>query len=87
MSLPTQREIIVNTIAALEAARSSLADAVNWLHADCRPTGSSFPPAAAEARTRTLRTARTDTIEIEAAKRLLYEALEQLDSQYAERTG
>jgi hypothetical protein len=87
VSLPTQREIILNTIAALEAARSSLSEARNWLHADWRPAGASLPPAAAEARSSTLRTVGSQTIDIETAKRSLYEALEQLGAHSAGRNG
>jgi hypothetical protein len=87
VSLPTQREIILNAIAALEAARSSLSEARNWLHSDWRPAGSPLPPAAAEARSSTLRTVGSHTIDIEAAKRSLYDALEQLGAQSAGRTG
>jgi hypothetical protein len=87
VSLPTQREIILNTIAALEAASSSLSDARRWLSADWRPAGSSLPPAAADARSSMDRTIGDFSIDIETAKRSLYDALDQIGAQSAGRNG
>lgn len=37
MSLPTQREMILNTIAALDDARSKLSTARDWMQSDWQP--------------------------------------------------
>jgi hypothetical protein len=87
VSLPTQREMILNAIAALDAARSGLSEARNWLHAEWIPPGSALPPAAAEARSNTLGTIGDQTIAIETAKRSLYDALEVLGVHSAGRNG
>jgi hypothetical protein len=87
VSLPTQRELILNTIAALEAASSSLSEARRWLSAEWRPVGSSLPPAAAEARFSMQRTIGDFTIDIEPAKRSLYDALDQIDAHSAGWNG
>lgn len=87
MSLPTQREVILNAIAALETVNNGLSEAQNWLHAEWCPAGSSLPPAVAEARTATLRTIGDYTIGIATAKRSLYDALEVLGAHSAGRNG
>jgi hypothetical protein len=87
VSLPTQREIILNTIAALEAASSSLSEARRWLSADWRPVGSSLPPAAADARCSMDRTIGDFSIDIETAKRSLYDALDQIGAHSVGRNG
>lgn len=49
MDLPTQREMILNAITALDKARSSLSDARDWLQSDWQPVGLPLAPAAAQA--------------------------------------
>lgn len=78
VSLPTQREMILNAIAALDKARSSLSDARDWLHSDWQPIDSPLSTAAADARASTLRAVGSMKHDIDAAKRSLHEALEQL---------
>lgn len=78
MGLPTQREMILNTIAALDKARSGLSEARDCLQSDWQPIGSPLSTAAADARHTTLKTVASTKDDIDAAKRSLYEALERL---------
>jgi hypothetical protein len=70
--------MILNTIAALDKARSSLSEARDWLQSDWQPIGSPLSTAATDARLSTLRTVASTKDDIDTAKRSLYEALEQL---------
>lgn len=56
MNLPTQQEMILNTISALDEARAKLSDARDWMQSDWQPIDSPLPHAAAEARISTLST-------------------------------
>jgi hypothetical protein len=87
VNLPTQREMLLNTIAALDAASSSLAEARRWLSAEWRPAGSALPPAAAAARYSMQATIGNFTIDIETAKSSLYDALEQIGTHASGRNG
>ena len=78
MSLPTQREMILNTIAALDEARAKLSDARDWMQSDWQPVGAPLPQAAAEARTSTLRAVASAKNDIDAAKGALHDALGEL---------
>ncbi|HEX7824725.1 MAG TPA: hypothetical protein VF477_07490 [Mycobacterium sp.] len=86
MSHPTQREIVLKAIAALDVASNGLSEARNWLSAE-RPAGSAFPPAVADVRADTLRIIGDQVIGIEAAKSSLYDVLEQIGAHSAGRNG
>jgi hypothetical protein len=70
--------MILNTIAALDKARSSLSEARDWLQSDWQPIGSPLSTAAGDARRTTLNTVASTKDDIDAAKRALYGALERL---------
>lgn len=75
MPLPTQADMFTNALDALDAARTSLGDARDWLNSDWKPVGSELTDAGATARREVVRRLSQIKSEIDGMKQLLGEAI------------